>query len=69
MLALMSYPEFPIPVGVLRAETKPSYDDMAMAQMDAAKKSQGQGDLKAVLTSGMTWEVGPDGIKSTSFSD
>jgi 2-oxoglutarate ferredoxin oxidoreductase subunit beta len=69
MLALMTYPEFPIPVGVLRSEIKPSYDDMATAQMEAARKTQGPGDLKALLHSGMTWEVGPDGIKSTSMSD
>jgi 2-oxoglutarate ferredoxin oxidoreductase subunit beta len=65
----MTYPEFPIPVGVLRAEQKPTYDDMAKAQLESATKSQGKGDLKALLSSGMTWEVGPDGIKSSSFSD
>jgi 2-oxoglutarate ferredoxin oxidoreductase subunit beta len=69
MLTLMTYPEFPIPVGVLRAEQKPTYDAMAMAQLESATKSMGKGDLKALLHSGMTWEVGPDGIKASSFSD
>jgi 2-oxoglutarate ferredoxin oxidoreductase subunit beta len=69
MLTQMSYPEFPVPVGVLHAEQKPSYDDMAIAQVAAAAKSMGKGDLKALLSAGMTWEVGTDGIKGTSFDD
>ncbi|ACY12712.1 2-oxoacid:ferredoxin oxidoreductase subunit beta [Haliangium ochraceum] len=63
MLALMNYPEFPIPVGVFRAEPRPSYDSMAVAQVKTAVESQGPADLKALLYSGMTWEVSPDGIK------
>jgi 2-oxoglutarate ferredoxin oxidoreductase subunit beta len=63
MLALMSHPEFPVPVGVIRAEQKPAYDDMATAQLQSATEAKGKGDLKDLLYSGMTWEVGPGGIK------
>ncbi|GAB4562121.1 MAG: 2-oxoacid:ferredoxin oxidoreductase subunit beta [Haliangiales bacterium] len=63
MLSLMTYPEFPVPVGVLRAQPKPSYNDAALAQVQSAIDSQGRGDLKKLLHSGMTWEVGADGVK------
>ncbi len=63
MLAQMSHPDFPIPVGVMRAEAKPAYDEMAAAQVQSTIESQGKGDLKRLLYSGMTWEVGPDGVK------
>jgi 2-oxoglutarate ferredoxin oxidoreductase subunit beta len=63
LLATMQYPEHPIPVGVLRAEDKASYDDLASAQMQAATDARGKGDLKDLLYSGMTWEVGPDGVR------
>jgi len=63
LLAQLAHPEFPVPVGVLKAEAKPSYDEMASAQLAAAVDSKGKGDLKKLLYSGMTWEVGPDGVR------
>jgi 2-oxoglutarate ferredoxin oxidoreductase subunit beta len=63
MLAHMEHPEFPVPVGVIRASESPSYDEMAHAQMAASTEAKGPGDLKELLYSGMTWEVGPDGVK------
>ncbi|MEM9491117.1 MAG: 2-oxoacid:ferredoxin oxidoreductase subunit beta [Myxococcota bacterium] len=63
MLATLHYPAFPVPVGVLRAEPKGSYDDLATAQVQSAIETKGKGDLKDLLYSGMTWEVGPDGVR------
>ena len=62
MLAHMNHPEFPVPVGVLRATNHPTYDEMANAQVATATETKGRGDLKELLYSGMTWHVGPDGI-------
>ncbi|MCG8422924.1 MAG: 2-oxoacid:ferredoxin oxidoreductase subunit beta [Proteobacteria bacterium] len=62
MLTLMQHPEFPIPVGVFRSHEKTAYDDLATAQIASATEIQGKGDLKKLLYSGMTWEVGPDGV-------
>ncbi len=62
MLSQMQHPEYPVPVGVLRATDRPSYDELANAQVQSAIDSQGAGDLKQMLYSGMTWEVGPEGI-------
>ena len=61
MLASMQYPKFPMPMGVLRCEEKPTYDAMVSEQLNQAISEKGPGDLKALLHSGMTWEVGPDG--------
>lgn len=63
MLATMQHPEFPVPVGVLRAEEKPAYDDLANAQVQSAVDAKGKGDLKELLYSGMTWTVGADGVR------
>ena len=62
MLGLLSQPEFPVPLGVLRSCPRPAYEDMATAQLTSAVNSKGKGDLRKLLHSGMTWEVGPDGI-------
>ena len=61
MLAQMTYPEFPLPLGVFRAIERPSYDSMATEQVARAREQKGPGDLKELLHEGMTWEVGPDG--------
>jgi 2-oxoglutarate ferredoxin oxidoreductase subunit beta len=61
LLAQLSYPEFPVPLGVIRAVERPSYEDLAMAQIQKHRSDKGEGDLKALLHSGMTWEIGPDG--------
>lgn len=61
MLADMNAPEFPQPLGVIRQIEKPSYDQLAVAQVDKVIEERGRGDLAALLRSGMTWSVGPDG--------
>jgi 2-oxoglutarate ferredoxin oxidoreductase subunit beta len=57
MLANMSYPAFPMPLGVIRAVPKPNYDDQANAQLRDSVKTRGEGDLAALLRSGMTWDI------------
>jgi 2-oxoglutarate ferredoxin oxidoreductase subunit beta len=63
-LAGMMHPAFPVPVGVLHVENKPTYEQMAHQQMADALAKQGPGDLQKLLLGGMTWEVGADGIKA-----
>ena len=57
MLARMDYPEFPVPVGVLRAVVKPSYDELLEAQVQDAISLMGPGNLDKLLNSGDTWVV------------
>ncbi len=61
MLGQMHFPECPVPVGVLRAEQRPTYDKMTRDQVAEAVESKGRGELANLLNSGMTWEVMDDG--------
>ncbi len=64
LIASLAHPEFPVPVGVLHDATKPSFEAMAHQQIDEAVAKQGKGELSKLLTSGMTWQVGADGIRA-----
>lgn len=58
MMARMSYPQMPEPIGVLRAvEGVPTYDDQINDQVRTATKNQGEGDLDSLFTAGDTWTV------------
>ncbi len=58
MLARMSHPAMPEPIGVLRAvEGVPTYDEQINAQVELAKAKKGEGDLDKLFASGDTWEV------------
>jgi 2-oxoglutarate ferredoxin oxidoreductase subunit beta len=57
MLSRMWWPDFPVPVGVLRAVTRPTHDELLTGQIDSAVASTGEGDLARVLKSGETWTV------------
>ncbi len=61
LLSSMGYPDFPMPMGVLHCEEKPAYDELVSKQLKQATNEQGVGDLRQLLHSGMTWEVGADG--------
>jgi len=64
LIAGMLQPAFPMPMGVLHVEDKPTYEAMAHQQVADAVARQGKGDLEKLLYSGMTWEVGADGVKA-----
>ena len=48
----------PLPLGVLRAVDKPTYEDGMAEQIDAARDLHGAGDVAALLRAGDTWTVG-----------
>src|SRR5262249_36859058 len=52
MLSRMFYPEFPVPVGVLRAIERPTHDQLMTEQISGAVAKQGAGDLGRLLNSG-----------------
>ncbi|HUS32545.1 MAG TPA: 2-oxoacid:ferredoxin oxidoreductase subunit beta [Kofleriaceae bacterium] len=62
-LSQLVQPNFPMPMGILYRTDKPSYDQLAQAQVTEAIEKQGTGDLTKLLYSGMTWEVGADGVR------
>ncbi|HET9533521.1 MAG TPA: 2-oxoacid:ferredoxin oxidoreductase subunit beta [Blastocatellia bacterium] len=57
MLARMEYPYYPVPVGVFRDVSKPTYEDLLEEQIDAAIEKMGTGDLEKLLHSGDTWVI------------
>ena len=57
LLAAMHPPTFPTPLGVMRAVTRPTYDEAINAQVAQAKAKQGLGDLDELFAQGDTWEV------------
>src|SRR3954471_23686182 len=57
ILSRMWWPEFPVPVGVLRRVDRPTHDALMAAQIDDAIAARGAGDLAKALNSGETWTV------------
>ena len=57
ILARMQWPEFPVPLGVLRAVEHATYDELMGAQIEGAIARQGEGNLEALFAEGDTWTV------------
>jgi 2-oxoglutarate ferredoxin oxidoreductase subunit beta len=57
LLSRLDYPDFPVPVGVLRAVQKPTYDTLLEEQYQTALSRYGEGDLDELFNRGETWEV------------
>jgi 2-oxoglutarate ferredoxin oxidoreductase subunit beta len=57
LLSRMDYPEYPVPVGVIRAVRRPTYDELMTQQIDLAVATEGEGDLRSILIEGDTWTV------------
>jgi 2-oxoglutarate ferredoxin oxidoreductase subunit beta len=57
LLSRMRYPEFPEPIGVLRAVDRPKYDHELSHQIEIARQEKGEGDLNELFNSGETWTV------------
>jgi 2-oxoglutarate ferredoxin oxidoreductase subunit beta len=57
LLSRLDYPDFPVPVGVLRTVQRPSYDALVEEQQAKALARYGEGDLEELFNSGETWVV------------
>jgi len=57
ILSRMFWPEFPVPVGVLRDISRPTHDQLIAEQIRTAKEKSGEGDLAKALFAGETWTV------------
>ncbi len=57
MLSRIYWPEFPVPVGVIRDVQRPTHDELLTAQREEAIAKRGRGDLRALLHAGETWTV------------
>ncbi|HEY8518012.1 MAG TPA: 2-oxoacid:ferredoxin oxidoreductase subunit beta [Candidatus Binatia bacterium] len=57
LLAHMTPPQFPTPIGVLYEVERPAYEQSVRNQLEAAKSRPGAGDLQKLLLSGDVWTV------------
>src|SRR6266436_6525970 len=57
LLSRMTYPEFPVPVGVFYTAQRPCLEDTLEKQSTQATASLGAGSLERLLKSGATWTV------------
>ncbi len=57
MLSRMFWPAYPVPVGVFRAVSRPTHDNLITDQIATAVGRSGAGDLAAALNGGETWTV------------
>ncbi|MFL5684685.1 MAG: 2-oxoacid:ferredoxin oxidoreductase subunit beta [Chloroflexota bacterium] len=57
VLSRMFWPDFPVPVGVFRAISRPTHDQLIDGQIASAVGRAGEGDLEKVLNGGETWTV------------
>ncbi len=61
MLSLMQYPLEPVPFGIFRQISRPTYEDYYMSLEERAKAMKGEGDIFQLFRNANTWEVGEDG--------
>ena len=57
ILSRMHWPDFPEPMGVVRAVERPTYEALVQQQVDEAIERQGEGDLDKLFMEGDTWTV------------
>ena len=55
-LTEMTHPEYPVPFGIIKQDSRPTYDDMMTEQIAEAKDSQGQ-DFAALVKGKDYWEI------------
>ena len=58
LLSRLPSPEFPIPLGVFRDITKPTYETALVEQVEEAIRRTGGPDIQALLEGAETWRVG-----------
>ena len=58
MLSQLNLPHAPVPLGIIRQISAPTYEDSVCEQIARVKASKGVGDFDKLLHSGDTWEVG-----------
>ena len=57
MLSRIYWPDFPVPVGVIRDVKRATHDELLSAQLEEAVATRGPGDLRGLLESGDAWLV------------
>ncbi len=64
LMANMTTPDMPVPVGVFRCVDIPTYQSGVTAQIEHAVAKEGEGTLEDLIYGGDTWTVNDDGSVS-----
>ena len=56
MISDMKFPEYPVPMGVVKRVALPTFDDAVHEQIESAKTNFAP-DLEKLVSSGDTWDV------------
>ncbi len=57
ILSRMAWPEFPVPIGVLKRVSRPTHHELVAAQVEQARVDKGEGDLRELLFASDTWTI------------
>ena len=57
VLSRMTWPDYPVPIGVFRRVKRPTFDELTDAQIAEAVDARGKGDLRKLLHGGDSWTV------------
>ena len=68
MLSRLTFPAFPVPMGVMRQVERPIYEEGVIAQVQEAQRLKGKGDLTTLLCSSDLWSVGRDGRENHTLT-
>ena len=60
LLSTIYWPDFPVPVGVIRAVQRPTHSELLNEQVESAIAKRGEGNLTDLLQGGETWTVTGD---------
>lgn len=53
----LNYPDFPVPIGIFRAISKPVYEEEVNKMVENAKSKHTDASLESLLHSGKTWTI------------
>ena len=57
ILSRMFWPDYPVPVGVIRRVKKPTHHQLIAGQIELVRADKGEGVLRDLLFPADTWEV------------
>lgn len=69
LVAQLSPPDFPTPIGVFRSVARPSYELASLAQIQELTESRGEGTLRDLVYSGELWTVRQDGSVASGVEE
>lgn len=69
LIAQLSPPEFPTPIGVFRSVSRPAYELASVAQIEELTEARGEGTLRDLVYSGELWTVRQDGTVASGVEE